>query len=102
MTFRELLLGKKCYHTPRHPVERLRWTFATLGVWIVNRSNPRPVTAMERDSLGQYAALMIDVLRGEVPFYGRDRVKPLPPPLSIVRTHWTGEDPEQEAQNAGD
>jgi hypothetical protein len=44
-----------------------------IGVWLCDRNFPRPSTKSEHAQCMQYVGLMIEVLRGEVTYYGRDR-----------------------------
>lgn len=48
-------------------------TLGRLGTWLCDRFQPRPCTKLEIANSQQYAKLMIDVLTGECPFFGRDR-----------------------------
>lgn len=57
--------------------ERVKRFFGGIGVWLCNRCYPRPATKVEAASSQQYAALMIDVLRGQVSYYGRDAKQPI-------------------------
>lgn len=51
---------------------RINYLLGGLGVWLCNHCYPRPVTQCERNSCIQYCDLMIDSLRGKIPWYGRD------------------------------
>lgn len=44
-----------------------------LGVWLCDHCYPRPATFSEHMQSQQYVHLMIDVLKGQVPYYARDR-----------------------------
>jgi hypothetical protein len=47
----------------------------SIGVWLCDTFQPRPLTDCERVGLQQYCQLMIASLKGEIPHYGRDRDK---------------------------
>ena len=44
-----------------------------LGVWLCDHCQPRPLTRLERATTIDYAHLMIDSLKGDIRWYGRDR-----------------------------
>jgi hypothetical protein len=53
-------------------MRRIKFLIARVLVNLVDRFERRPCTASECASIRQYAGLMIDTLRGEVSWYGRD------------------------------
>jgi hypothetical protein len=59
----------------------------TIGTWLCDHCYPRPATTSECAQSQQYCQLMIDVLRGEVPYYGRDRGKDATPFVSERRDY---------------
>jgi hypothetical protein len=93
--FTAMLFGRRDFFTAKHPVEHVRWWIACLGVWICNHFYPRPVTESERGHSLQYCRLMVDSLRGEIPWYGRDREQ-LHTPVIAERSWWAKRNDKEE------
>jgi len=58
-----------------------------LGVWLCDRFYPRPDTHSEASQTQQYVGLMIDVLKGQVAYYGRDREENTEPLIAERRDY---------------
>lgn len=58
-----------------------------LGVWLCDRFYPRPATLSEAAQSSQYAHLMVEVLRGNCRYYGRDRAADHEPIISERRDY---------------
>jgi hypothetical protein len=76
MSLRKFFFGRESFFTAKHPVEKLRYGIGCFGVWLCNHFTPRPCTDCERAESTQYCQLMIDSLKGQIPWYGRDAARP--------------------------
>lgn len=51
----------------------MRRILGRIGVWLCDHCYSRPLTRCESASTIQYCQLMVDSLKGEIRWYGRDR-----------------------------
>ena len=68
-------------------MKTVQYVIGKLGVWICNNFYPRPLTHNEIVNAKQYADLMVDTLKGDVVWYGRDR-KQDHIPIVAERSSW--------------